>query len=71
MQINFAPVADVDVNPRNPVINTRSFGGDPRNVAQKVVVYARGLEDGGYCLSVNIFRGMEIRKWILIRSYRF
>lgn len=35
VQINFAPVADVDVNPRNPVINTRSFGGDPRNVAQK------------------------------------
>ena len=64
-------VADVDVNPRNPVINTRSFGGDPRNVAQKVVAYARGLEDGGYCLSVNIFRDMEIRKWILIRRYRF
>ena len=71
VQINFAPVADVDVNPRNPVINTRSFGGDPRNVAQKVVAYARGLEDGGYCLSVNIFRDMEIRKWILIRRYRF
>ena len=38
VQINFAPVADVDVNPRNPVINTRSFGGDPRNVAQKAPV---------------------------------
>ena len=30
VQINFAPVADVDINPRNPVINTRSFGGDPK-----------------------------------------
>lgn len=52
VQINFAPVADVDVNPRNPVINTRSFGGDPRNVARKVVAYSRGLEDGGV-LSVS------------------
>ena len=66
VQINFAPVADVDVNPRNPVINTRSFGGDPRNVAQKVVAYARGLEN------LNILEdGEEIRKWILIRRYRF
>ena len=52
VQINFAPVADVDVNPRNPVINTRSFGGDPRNVARKVVAYSRGLEGGGV-LSVS------------------
>ncbi len=52
VQINFAPVADVDINPRNPVINTRSFGGDPKNVAQKVIAYARGLEDGGV-LSVS------------------
>lgn len=52
VQVNFAPVADVDVNPRNPVINTRSFGGDPRNVAEKVVAYSRGLEEGGV-LSVS------------------
>ena len=61
----------MDVNPRNPVINTRSFGGDPRNVAQKVVAYARGLEDGGVLSVCKHFRGMEIRKWILIRRYRF
>jgi beta-glucosidase-like glycosyl hydrolase/CubicO group peptidase (beta-lactamase class C family) len=52
VQINFAPVADVDINPRNPVINTRSFGGDPKNVAQKVIAYSRGLEDEGV-LSVS------------------
>ncbi len=52
VQINFAPVADVDVNPRNPVINTRSFGGDPQNVARKVIAYSRGLEEGGV-LSVS------------------
>ena len=57
VQINFAPVADVDVNPRNPVINTRSFGGDPRNVAQKVVAYARGLEDGGVLSVCKHFPG--------------
>lgn len=52
VQVNFAPVADVDNNPRNPVINTRSFGGDPHNVAHKVIAYARGLEAGGV-LSVS------------------
>lgn len=57
VQINFAPVADVDVNPRNPVINTRSFGGDPKNVAQKVVAYSRGLEDGGVLSVCKHFPG--------------
>ena len=52
VHVNFAPVADVDNNPLNPVINTRSFGGDPRNVARKVVAYSRGLEEGGV-LSVS------------------
>lgn len=52
VHVNFAPVADVDNNPLNPVINTRSFGGDPQNVAEKVIAYSRGLEDGGV-LSVS------------------
>ena len=52
VHVNFAPVADVDNNPLNPVINTRSFGGDPQNVARKVVAYSRGLEEGGV-LSVS------------------
>ncbi len=52
VHVNFAPVADIDNNPLNPVINTRSFGGDPRNVAEKVVAYSRGLEEGGV-LSVS------------------
>ena len=52
VHVNFAPVADVDNNPLNPVINTRSFGGNPKNVADKVIAYARGLEDGGV-LSVS------------------
>lgn len=52
VHVNFAPVADVDNNPLNPVINTRSFGGDVRNVTGKVIAYSRGLEDGGV-LSVS------------------
>jgi len=52
VHVNFAPVADVDNNPQNPVINTRSFGGDPQNVAEKVVAYSQGLEEGGV-LSVS------------------
>ena len=35
VQVNFAPVADVNINPKNPVINTRSFGEDPIQVADK------------------------------------
>lgn len=52
VQVNFAPVADVNINPKNPVINTRSFGESPVNVADKVTAYAKGLEDGGV-LSVS------------------
>ncbi len=52
VQVNFAPVADVNINPNNPVINVRSFGDDPHNVAEKVIAYSQGLEDGGV-LSVS------------------
>lgn len=47
VHVNFAPVADVNINPKNPVINTRSFGESPANVADKVIAYATGLEEGG------------------------
>lgn len=52
VHVNFAPVADVNINPKNPVINTRSFGEDPRNVADKVILYSSGLESKGV-LSVS------------------
>ena len=57
VHVNFAPVADVDNNPNNPVINTRSFGSNPGNVAEKVVAYARGLEDGGVLSVCKHFPG--------------
>ncbi len=47
IHVNFAPDADVNSNPRNPVIGYRSFGEDPRRVAECVTAYSLGLEDGG------------------------
>jgi len=44
IQINFAPVLDVNNNPDNPVIGTRSFGENPDDVAERGIAYARGLE---------------------------
>ena len=57
VQVNFAPVADVNINPENPVINTRSFGEDPIQVADKVIAYASGLESGGVLSVCKHFPG--------------
>lgn len=57
VQVNFAPVADININPNNPVINTRSFGESPENVSAKVIAYARGLEDGGVLSVCKHFPG--------------
>lgn len=45
IHVNFAPVADVNNNPRNPVINYRSFGEQTMAVARKSWLYARGMQD--------------------------
>lgn len=42
VHVNFAPVVDINSNPRNPVIGIRSFGEDPENVAQKAILYVKG-----------------------------
>lgn len=47
INVNFAPVLDVNSNPSNPVIGFRSFGENPQRVAQLGLAYSRGLEDGG------------------------
>lgn len=47
IQVNFAPVLDVNSNPSNPVIGARSFGEDPDRVARLGVAYSCGLEYGG------------------------
>jgi len=57
IHVNFAPVADVNNNPRNPVINTRSFGEDPAVVARLAAAYVRGLTEGGMIATVKHFPG--------------
>jgi beta-N-acetylhexosaminidase len=48
---NFFPVADVNSNPQNPIINTRSFGEDPAQVSALVDAYIRGARQEGMTLS--------------------
>jgi beta-N-acetylhexosaminidase len=57
MHWNFAPVADVNSNPKNPIINTRSFGEDPATVAEHVRAYVRGLQSEGVAASIKHFPG--------------
>lgn len=47
INVNFAPDADVNSNPANPVIGYRSFGEDPERVAKSATAYSLGLEDAG------------------------
>ena len=53
----FAPVADVNVNPDNPVINVRSFGEDPADVSRYVEATVKGLKDGGVLATLKHFPG--------------
>src|SRR6185295_15073439 len=57
IQVNFAPVADVNNNPRNPVINIRSYGEDPARVAALVAAYVGGAKDGGMIATIKHFPG--------------
>ena len=57
IQLNFAPVLDVNNNAANPVISTRSFGEDPAAVARFGVAVVRGLQDGGMIATGKHFPG--------------
>jgi beta-N-acetylhexosaminidase len=57
VHINFAPVADVNNNPRNPVINIRSYGEDPARVSAMSSAFARGLQRGGMIATLKHFPG--------------
>lgn len=54
---NYAPVVDVNNNPKNPVINTRSFGEDRFKVAEFSSAYMRGMKDAGVAGSAKHFPG--------------
>ncbi len=57
VNINLAPVADVDNNPQNPVINFRSFGENPENAGRKALMYMHGLQDNGIISVAKHFPG--------------
>ena len=57
IHVNFAPVADVNNNPENPVINDRSFGENPNNVASKSYAYMKGMQDNGIMACAKHFPG--------------
>ncbi|HNX85053.1 MAG TPA: glycoside hydrolase family 3 N-terminal domain-containing protein, partial [Bacteroidales bacterium] len=57
VNLNLAPVADVNNNPMNPVINYRSFGEDPEKVAEKATMYMKGLQDNGIIACAKHFPG--------------
>ena len=57
MQVNFAPVVDVNVNRNNPVIGMRSFGEDKENVAEKGIAYMKGMQSQHVLANAKHFPG--------------
>ncbi|HUR94514.1 MAG TPA: glycoside hydrolase family 3 N-terminal domain-containing protein [Gemmatimonadales bacterium] len=57
VHLAFAPVADVNNNPANPIINTRAFGEDPAEVGRMVAAEVRGLQDYGMLATAKHFPG--------------
>jgi len=57
INLNLAPVADVNSNPENPVIGVRSFGSDPARVAAHTVAMVEGLQGAGVAACVKHFPG--------------
>ncbi len=57
IQINFAPVVDVNSNPENPIIGMRSFGEDAGEVANKARFYIEGMQDAGIIACAKHFPG--------------
>jgi beta-N-acetylhexosaminidase len=57
LQVNYAPVVDVNNNPNNPVINDRSFGEDKYKVANFGIQYMKGMQDNGVMACAKHFPG--------------
>lgn len=57
VHVTFAPVVDVNNNPQNPIINTRSYGADPDVVARMAVAHIRGLQENGLLATAKHFPG--------------
>jgi beta-N-acetylhexosaminidase len=57
VNLDFAPVADVNTNPDNPVIGVRSFGADPALVSRHVAAFVEGLQGAGVAACAKHFPG--------------
>lgn len=57
VHLNLAPVADVNSDPRNPIINTRSYGEDPERVARLAEAFVRGARAAGLMTTAKHFPG--------------
>lgn len=57
LQVNFAPVVDIDSNPQNPVIGDRSFGNDATIVTENGLKMMQGMQDEGVITSIKHFPG--------------
>jgi len=57
IHVPFAPVVDVNNNPANPIINSRSFGEDPQSVARMGAAFVRGVQDYGAVATAKHFPG--------------
>lgn len=57
LDFNFAPDADINNNPNNPVINARSFGENKKEVAARAIAYTKGMQEAGILTSAKHFPG--------------
>ena len=57
VHINFAPVVDINTNPKNPIIGNRSFGEDKDNVTSKALAFMKGMQDAGVLANAKHFPG--------------
>lgn len=57
IHVNFAPVVDINVNPKNPIINARSFGENKENVASKGIAYMKGMQSVHVMANAKHFPG--------------
>ncbi|WP_396600940.1 glycoside hydrolase family 3 N-terminal domain-containing protein [Algibacter sp. R77976] len=57
VHFNFAPVVDINTNPKNPIIGNRSFGEDRDNVTEKASAFMKGMQDAGVLANAKHFPG--------------
>ncbi|MDG5491554.1 glycoside hydrolase family 3 N-terminal domain-containing protein [Psychroserpens sp. SPM9] len=57
VHFNFAPVVDINTNPKNPIIGNRSFGEDRDNVTLKASAFMKGMQDAGVLANAKHFPG--------------